>query len=133
MTQRYDRAIDFLKLHYCLTRRTDSPFWIDNADPRTWTDYLRDHLEMWRRRTPNRNDLPTNQESFPLASYQYVLYGMGFRTDLSDRAADYPHMDLARREFARIGAITQATIEALPDHRALVSEVYARGYREAVG
>jgi tryptophan halogenase len=133
MTTRYDRAIDFLKLHYCLTQRTDSQFWIDNADPRTWTDYLRDHIAMWRRRPPNWHDLMTAQESFPQASYHYVLYGMGFRTDLSDRAADYPHMDLARREFARIAAITQATIEALPDHRALVTEVYALGYREAAG
>ncbi len=133
MATRYDRAIDFLKLHYCLTRRADSQFWIDNADPRTWTDYLRDRIAMWKRRPPNWHDMMTAQESFPQASYQYVLYGMGFRTDLTDRAADYPHMDLAKQEFARIAALTQATIEALPDHRALVSEVYALGYRAAAG
>ena len=38
-------------------------------------------------------------------------------------------MDLAKQEFARIAALTQATIDALPDHRALVAEVYARGYQ----
>ncbi len=27
---RWERIVDFLKLHYVLSRRTDSPFWIDN-------------------------------------------------------------------------------------------------------
>ena len=130
LRQRYDRAIDFLKLHYCLSRRTDSDFWIDNADPATWTDYLRDKIPMWRRRLPSRHDLPTAQESFPLQSYQYVLYGMGFRTDLSGRAGEFPHAELASREFARIAQITKAALGALPDHRALIDEVYASGYRD---
>ena len=30
---RWGRIIDFLKLHYVLTQRTDSAFWIDNVDP----------------------------------------------------------------------------------------------------
>ena len=54
---------------------------------------------------------------------------MGFRTDLTSREGDFPHLDLARREFARIAAITDATVQGLPDHRALLNEVYAHGYR----
>jgi len=130
LRQRYDRAIDFLKLHYCLTRRTDSSFWIDNADPATWTDYLREKIPMWRRRAPSRHDLPTAQESFPLQSYHYVLYGMGFKTDLSGREGDFPHAELAAREFARIGEISKAAVGVLPDHRTLIDEVYATGYRD---
>jgi tryptophan halogenase len=130
MRQRYDRVIDFIKMHYCLTRRADSAFWIDNADERTWTDYLRQQIPIWRRRPPNRHDFPTSQESFPLPSYQYVLYGMGFRTDLSGREGAWPHVDLARQEFARIQAITRATLDVLPDHRTLLNEVYATGYRD---
>src|SRR6185437_6987097 len=30
---RWERIIDFLKLHYILSQRTDSKFWIDNRDP----------------------------------------------------------------------------------------------------
>ena len=32
---RWDRIIDFLKLHYILSKRTDNAFWIDNRDPAT--------------------------------------------------------------------------------------------------
>jgi len=35
---RWGRIIDFLKLHYVLTRRTDSRFWTDNVDPDTVPD-----------------------------------------------------------------------------------------------
>ena len=31
MTERYENAVEFIKLHYCLTNRTDSDFWIDNT------------------------------------------------------------------------------------------------------
>jgi tryptophan halogenase len=130
MRDRYERVIDFIKLHYCVSRRTDTAFWRDNADPATWTDYLREHIPLWRHRPPNAYDLPTAHESFPLPSYLYVLYGMGFKTDLSGREAEFPHMELARQEFARIRALTDATIQALPDHRALIDEVYANGYQE---
>ena len=30
---RWDRIVDFLKLHYVLTKRTDSQYWIDNCQP----------------------------------------------------------------------------------------------------
>ncbi len=31
---RWGRIVDFLKLHYALTQRTDSDFWRDNSRPR---------------------------------------------------------------------------------------------------
>ena len=33
MTARYERIVDFIKLHYFLTQRTDTAFWRDNAQP----------------------------------------------------------------------------------------------------
>ncbi len=37
---RFGRIIDFLKLHYVLTKRTDSAFWRDNVDPATVPERL---------------------------------------------------------------------------------------------
>ena len=37
---RWDRIIDFLKLHYLLSQRTDSDFWIDNRKQETIPDQL---------------------------------------------------------------------------------------------
>jgi len=44
MRQRYQRIFDFVKMHYCLTRRDDTQFWIDNADPASIPDALREKL-----------------------------------------------------------------------------------------
>ena len=44
---RWGRIIDFLKLHYVLTKRTDSAFWRDNLLPETIPDRLQDLLLLW--------------------------------------------------------------------------------------
>ena len=76
---RWERAIDFLKLHYVLSQRTDSDFWLDNRRPETIPERLQELMELWRYRAPSRRDFHEIEEIFPAASYQYVLYGMGFQ------------------------------------------------------
>ena len=43
---------------------------------------LREKLAMWRCRTPHRLDFVTDLEMYPPSSWQYVLYGMEFNTDI---------------------------------------------------
>jgi tryptophan 7-halogenase len=73
---RWDRIVEFLKLHYVLSRR-EEPYWRDHRDPASVPQHLADLLALWRNRPPTRADLPMVDEVFPAASYQYVLYGMG--------------------------------------------------------
>jgi hypothetical protein len=47
MTARFGAITDFLKLHYCISRRRDTPYWRDNTDPSSWSDSLRDRIEQW--------------------------------------------------------------------------------------
>ncbi len=131
MDDRYRRIIDFLKLHYCLTKRTDNAFWSDNADPSTIPDSLKDLLEMWRQRPPGTFDFTSVHESFKWFNYQYVLYGMGFASDVRGNASAYPHAVLAQREFQRVQEASRRAVAAMPDHRALLNEVYANGFRSA--
>src|SRR3546814_9310114 len=44
MAARYDNIINFLKLHYCLSRRREA-FWRDNGDPASIPDRLKQLLE----------------------------------------------------------------------------------------
>ena len=44
-------------------------------------DRLSEQLTLWRHQPPSRYDLLRIEEVFPSASYQYVLYGMGFRPE----------------------------------------------------
>jgi tryptophan halogenase len=125
MRGRYERIAEFIKLHYCLTQRTDTPFWRDNADIRTVPESLREKLAMWRHRPPHRLDFVTDLEMYMPASWQYVLYGMEYRTELPAADARFPHMDEARREFAMIREVSRRAIADLPTHRALVANMTA--------
>jgi tryptophan halogenase len=122
MVARYERIIDFIKMHYCLSQRRDSAFWIDNANPASIPQTLRDRLQLWQRRPPHRLDFVTDLEMFMPASWQYVLYGMEFKTDLEHARSAYPQMDEARREFAMIQQVAERALQDLPDHRALVEQ-----------
>lgn len=74
---RWDRIVEFLKLHYVPSER-DEPYWRAHRDPSSIPPRLAELLALWQDQPPSRADLPMVDEIFPAASYQYVLYGMGF-------------------------------------------------------
>ncbi|MFC0250969.1 tryptophan halogenase family protein [Massilia consociata] len=133
-TYRWERVIDFLKLHYVLSRRDGEAdpagYWRDNRRTETIPQRLQDMLALWTHRPPSRYDFNRIQEVFPAASYQYILYGMGFK----------PEPGLARRErpgegdgamadgFLRQAAeLTRRMLPALPDNRALIAHILRHG------
>jgi tryptophan 7-halogenase len=126
MSARYDNIVNFLKLHYCLSRR-DEPFWRENADPASIPERLAELLEQWRYRPPNRFDFILDLESFAFFNYQYILYGMGFKTDLSGGREDFPNVRAAERLFARIKTFSERATEDLPEHRELIRQINAAG------
>ncbi|MEO7433089.1 MAG: tryptophan halogenase family protein [Dokdonella sp.] len=128
MTSRYERVIDFIKMHYCLSQRRDSQFWVDNVDPASVPESLRDRLAMWRSRPPHRLDFVTDVEMFMPASWQFILYGMEYPTNLEPWRAAYARGDAARRELDMIRTVAQHATADLPDHRALVDQVCASGF-----
>lgn len=75
------RIIDFLKLHYVLTKRTDTEYWRDNCLARTIPDSLQELLALWKVQSPWLHDEMRREEMFPSASYQYVYYGMRGMTE----------------------------------------------------
>jgi flavin-dependent dehydrogenase len=120
MRRRYERARDFLKLHYLLSRRTDDAFWIDNRASSSTPDSLAELLDRWRHRPPNEIDIDPNVDLFPASSWQYVLYGMGWKTDLSARAGAFRRADAAKAAFARVHAQAEYAVRQLPSNRDLV-------------
>ena len=74
---RWDRIVEFLKLHYVLSVR-DEPYWRDHRNAASIPPRLADLLALWQHQPPSRADLFAAEEVFPAASYLYVLYGMGF-------------------------------------------------------
>jgi len=125
MKQRYERIIDFIKLHYCLSQRQDTPFWTDNTRPETIPERLREQLAMWKTRAPNPLDFLTDVEMYPPWSWQYVLYGMEYDTQLPS-AAPYPRRAEAEQEFATLARLGPVAAKELPDHRELIEALAAR-------
>ena len=110
----------------------DSPFWIDNTDPSSIPQTLQDKLAQWKHRPPHRLDFVSDLEMFLVSSWQYVLYGMEFKTDLSAMRNVYPRVEEARQEFRNIQLAASQALHDLPDHRALVEQM-CREYRERTG
>jgi tryptophan halogenase len=122
---RWERVIDFLKLHYVLSRRTDGAFWHDHRRDESIPQRLQELLLLWQHRAPSRNDFFRIEEVFPAASYQYILYGMGFRSASSLRGAD--HAQLADGYFREAASLTGKMLAALPDNRTLLDHIRRHG------
>jgi flavin-dependent dehydrogenase len=125
---RWERIVDFLKLHYVLSRREDTPFWLDNRNPESVPERLQELLALWRHRPPSSRDFHEIEEVFPAASYQFVLYGMGFRPEAGEsRRLDDPQA--AARCFQAVAELTRKYLTGLPSNRDLLNHVRANGLR----
>ena len=131
MRRRYDRALDFIKMHYLLSERRDTDFWRDNVRPETARDSLHELLDRWRFRPPNELDTDPNIDIFPDASWQYVLYGMGWKTDLNARTGAFRYFDDARAAFAEIRRQGDYAVANLPTNRQLVEHAAKHGFAKA--
>lgn len=113
---RWDRIVEFLKLHYVLSRR-DEPYWQAHRQPATIPPRLAEQLVLWREQPPSAWDFPEVDEIFPAASHQYVLYGMGYPVP-SPAAAASP---AALAALAAVQERGRALTAALPGNRTYLS------------
>ena len=120
---RWDRIIDFLKLHYALSKRRDSEYWIDNRRNDSIPDSLRNLLELWRFQVPGRNDFPQIDEVFSAASHQYVLYGMGFETEIRPSARYSENEEKAAALFAENSKTANKVVANLKSNRDLLNTI----------
>ncbi len=109
MANRFYEILDFINMHYCLTRRTDTPFWREVQRPERINGRLKAKLDFWRVKPPSGADfedqlfpgqpqnplpsggLPGDHRSpidtaslWSYESYEAVLYGMDFLREQCD-------------------------------------------------
>jgi tryptophan halogenase len=139
MSNRFYEVLDFINMHYCLTRRTDSAFWREVQKAERINDRLAAKLEFWRRKPVAVADFedqlvpgqaykshPASVEYadvrppidtgklFTRSSYEAVMYGMDF---LRDECREWygenrPPSGVHRRVVERLTAAPQK----LPPH-----------------
>lgn len=124
---RWEKIIDFLKLHYILNKRSES-FWVDNRDPATIPSSLQELMTLWQYRAPADHDFTSNNEVFPAASYQYVLYGMGFKSDYSYTSYSLEDIDYADSQFAQNKKLIDKAVSTLPTNRDLLNKIKEFGF-----
>ena len=120
---RWQRVIDFLKLHYILSERDDSQYWRDIKKPSSIPTRLNELLAIWQYQPPSRFDLIENEEVFPSASYQYVLYGMGFHTQNTTAKNAFNNAKAGQYFYQQNREKIAKYLQGLPTNRALLNQL----------
>jgi hypothetical protein len=114
-----------------LSERHDTDFWIENRDEKSIPASLEELLTLWHRHYPVNADFSQIGEVFSAASYQYVLYGMGFET-VPGPATRRPVPDVeAERMFAENTENARKMLAGLPSNRELINTIKESGLRAA--
>lgn len=129
---RWDRIIDFLKMHYVLSERKDSDYWRDSVSSESIPDSLAEKMELWRWQSPWHRDTMHVDEMFPSASFQYILYGMDFKTraKTANRRSDVEAQNSAERLFQENAQRTKNLVAAMPTNRELINKIHTYGLQK---
>ena len=88
-------------------------------------------MTLWHRHYPVNSDFSQIGEVFSAASYQYVLYGMGFETVPGPATGRPLPDDEAERRFAENAENTRKMLAGLPGNRELINAIKESGLRAA--
>jgi len=155
MANRFYEILDFINMHYCLTRRTDSEFWREVQKPARVNDRLRAKLEFWQHKPPSAADFEDmfmpGQPEAPLPdgnlpgdhrppidtaglwgyeSYQAILFGMDF---LGDECREWYGVDRPpTRVLKRVIDKLRQAPEKLPPHDVWLQRVLGMSRYQAM-
>ncbi len=129
MNTTYTDIIDFIKLHYAISGRTDTQFWRDNTNPETWTSTLKDKLDSWEHRVPGIHEFSGFPQVFGLTNYLQILYGMDRVPDLSGQESRFGLMKMAQAQALKYEGAVKGGNAVMPGHRELINEIYKSGFR----
>ena len=126
--ERWGTIIDFLKLHYVLTERTDSDYWRDHCRSETIPESLQESLTLWKTQVPWLYESNSKVELFSAASIQYVLCGMGFKSSVDPKVYRgwIKDAEIASRLMRDNQNISEKLMVSLPKNRALLDRVRSK-------
>ena len=121
----WERVVDFIKVHYCISDRADSQFWLENKDPQTISPHLKSQLKRWESFSPKSTDFFSKFEIFDVENYLYVLYGMKYQTQQSNLCLEYSQK--IEQQQAALKEHTTELLANLPEHRILLNKIKQYG------
>lgn len=117
----WEQVLMFIKLHYCVSDRSDSAFWRDNHEHLSIPTTLQKRLDLWRSFPPCREDFFSKFEFFDFENYLYVLYGMKYQTAKPAVKEDY--LSAAKLHHQKVMDKSVLLLRELPDHRELLNQL----------
>ncbi|NIB42641.1 tryptophan 7-halogenase [Pseudomaricurvus alkylphenolicus] len=124
--ERWDSIVEFLKLHYWLSERDDSDYWRDNRRPDTLPQHLTEMLELWKHQIPSTADFHQILELFGPPSYQYILYGMGYKPADRVTRSRRDNDEIAAQVFQSVSDSLKKGLRGLPTNRSLLNAITQR-------
>ncbi|TMO59806.1 tryptophan 7-halogenase [Pseudoalteromonas aurantia] len=122
----WERVIDFVKLHYCISDRQDSDFWIENRNTNSIPDSLLEKLSLWKHSYPTKDDFFSKFEVFDIENYLYILCGMKY--GFTKRLLDPQAMDRYGEQVVKVLMAAKEQQKLLPDQRALLKKLKLHGF-----
>jgi len=120
-----ERIRDFIVLHYCLTRRDDTPLW-RYCRSMVIPDTLKQRIELYSRTGRVRW---RSGELFTDLSWFYIFEGLGVRPDSYDPMVDVVTVDKLREILASMAGSTAAVANSAPTHDSYFAARTATGSR----
>lgn len=120
---RWERVIEFLKLHYVLSEREDSDYWKAHKSLESIPHRLKQLLTLWREHMPYYNDFYEVEELFPAASYHYILYGMQANYTKKWRHENQYNVENASRWIEKNRTMSRQIHQVMPTNRALLNQI----------
>ncbi len=115
----WERVIDFVQLHYCISDRNDSDFWMDNSRS-PLSETLGERLAMWKINHPKKPDFFSRFDLFGVENYLYVLYGMKYRSRPPVLSKD--QIEFSETQFQKVKGKAQRLSQELPSHREWIAK-----------
>ena len=121
---RWSQIIDFLKLHYVLSKRDDSAYWQENREGSSIPDSLKENLVVWANRPPWYHD-DLRRDDVPCRKLSIRTCGMGFESQpafMATRSGEQQR-EMAQRLFAETQKKAGKYGQFLPPNRFLMNQL----------
>ena len=119
MNDRYDEAVDFINLHYVLSKRRDTPFWREATSEARTTPRIKEYLARWEQKPPSRLDFVDQVQLFSSINYEFILYGM----DWTPRKLASPPPQVGAPDTSKIEPMRASMRKELIPHNKLLTDL----------
>jgi flavin-dependent dehydrogenase len=120
----YDEVVDYIVLHYKLSKRDDSEYWLTQRNEIRCSDRLAENLAVWQHALPVRGDFASTNY-FDHNTYIAALFGKNFYSG----GELHPEQVIDRDEWLGLRDVIDQThkraLASLPGHRQLLASLRA--------